>query len=589
MVKFFRGYPLVAPQAASYVDDSALANPNLAQPGGVVALIGSCSSGQPKTPLTFTDPAQARLVLGQGPLVDAVTRCFAASVSSGGAGQVVALRVNPSTRATLTLADSQSPGQPAIQLVATDWGARTNLIRVQVTTPVSGGGKNLLVAHDDLVIQGTNIGQVAMTVAYTGAGTAATAAVSYTGGQGALQITVTGADDSLTLPFDQYPTLQALKDALEATGKFVCTINQYQSLVPPPTNPTPATVLDFQSGVDLKAPGGGALRADVEAQTQWFNRVAGALVQATRVVGTRPLADIPVTYLAGGADGTPTNADWADCLTQLQNVDCHLVVPVSPATDVHDAVVAHVNAMSGVNGKRERMAILGGDLGETPRSALNAAARAQRYQNARVVVVGPGLLDVDAYGNPLAVPPYLAAAQVAGLIASQGVAEPITRRYLNALGVEPASAQVAGGPLTQAECEQWLQQGVCVLQLVPNRGVRVLQGVTTWTGDSSLVRREISVRRAADWVARTVREAADEFLVGQRASADLLVRTRSLVHSVLTRLQQDGVLVGDVGQPAFRNIIVRLTGDLVEIEFEASPAVPANYVTITAHLTPFAV
>lgn len=602
MPVFFQGQRIVTPQAVSFIDDSAMVSQNDQETAGVVAIIGrndlANSGGQPQVPLTFSDPATAQRVLREGDLLDGVLRAFNPG-PSGGTGTVIAYRVNNATRSTGILLDT-TPTTPltAINVTSRDYGAYTARTTISVSTPGSGAGKNLSAVLDSFRVDGFNIGYGALKIQYTGTGSAATASITTTG----ITSSITGAPaDNLNLLFADYPTLDALVNAINATGKYTASI-VYSSgvLLNVDANglpssyrdaPVASTILDVATYADIKTTAV-TFRADVQAATDWINQTAGFLMTATRTPGTLALADTTgAVSLTGGTNGgTVVTNDWQACLTSLQNVEAHLIVALTPDAAVHAMIQTHVNLMSVVQqgyGRRERIGIVGGNWGETPSSTVNAATRAAAFQDSRIVVVAPGIMDFSpSTGALVQVPPYQLAAQIAGLIGGQDVASAITRRYVRAQSIENAS-QFPTAQLTQAEREGWLLGGVCVLESVPGRGIRVVQGVTTWTGDFNYVRREISVRRAADWVARSVREDCDNFLVGQSGSPALLNRAVVVVSGVLRRLTIDGVIVGGPNSPSFRNIIVALQGDVLRIDFECSPAIPANYVLITAHMVPF--
>jgi hypothetical protein len=47
------------------------------------------------------------------------------------------------------------------------------------------------------------------------------------------------------------------------------------------------------------------------------------------------------------------------------------------------------------------------------------------------------------------------------------------------------------------------------------------------------------------------------------------------------------VLVGDAQSPPYKNITVTLEGDVMRIEFQASPVIPVNYIPITIYAVPY--
>ena len=176
MSVFFGGRLLTTPATASVVDDSGLANKNLSV-GNVVALIGTSVGGQPNTALRFGNPSQAKAVLRDGELLTAVMKAFDPSSQTGGPSEVVAVRVNPATQASLVLLDGSSA--PAIDLVSTDYGLYTNQIKVKVEAGSTSGKKVTVQFGNDYFTQ-DNIARDAFSVQYTGAQASASLSVTNT-------------------------------------------------------------------------------------------------------------------------------------------------------------------------------------------------------------------------------------------------------------------------------------------------------------------------------------------------------------------------------------------------------------------------
>jgi hypothetical protein len=76
-------------------------------------------------------------------------------------------------------------------------------------------------------------------------------------------------------------------------------------------------------------------------------------------------------------------------------------------------------------------------------------------------------------------------------------------------------------------------------------------------------------------------------LIGQIVDPQLLSRVKSVVSSSLQGLWDNGVIVGDAFNPAYRKVAVSGAGDTVNVQFEVSIAIPANYILITASLQPY--
>ena len=102
MPVFFNGRLWVSPATMSVVDDSAMYNRNLSV-GNVVALIGKSVGGEPAKALRFGSASEARAVLRDGDLLRAVEKAFDPSAQTAGPAPVIAVRVNPALRSSLTL------------------------------------------------------------------------------------------------------------------------------------------------------------------------------------------------------------------------------------------------------------------------------------------------------------------------------------------------------------------------------------------------------------------------------------------------------------------------------------------------------
>jgi hypothetical protein len=96
---------------------------------------------------------------------------------------------------------------------------------------------------------------------------------------------------------------------------------------------------------------------------------------------------------------------------------------------------------------------------------------------------------------------------------------------------------------------------------------------------------------ACDFVSRNVRQALDD-LRGQKGSPQLLAEAISRTDTVLRTLSAPepmgvSVLVGDKINPPYKNIVASLDGDVLRVEFQASPVIPVNYIPIVIHAVPY--
>jgi len=563
---FFFGAFTRIPGVRAGVDDSGLTPIQIGSPR-TVAIIGKADGGIPKTPILISLPQQASQMLRSGELLEATLRCFNASPEVRGASLVYIVRVDPATAASKALLDAG--GGTTITLNAVNYGPLDNQIKASVANGTTVGKKITLkqglavYAKDDLY-------QAALTIQYTGAGSASTLTINAT----SLVTGVTGGPggETLNLVFTSYATIQALADAIDANPAYTAVVNH--------RNPQAATAnaFDFVTTVDLKtAPV--IVTSTLQAIVDWLNSGAQDLVTAVRgATGLLP-ANITDTYLTGGANGSVVNQDWQDCFDALQTKDVAFVCPISGDASLHAMAVTHAQLMS-ASGKTPRKAFVGGISGEKTATLSNYVARAQAINSDRGVLAVQGVKDYDIYGNLVTFPPYIFAAQMAGMQSGVNeIGDAITHKSMKAVGLEWTP--------TEGDKEIIIDKGGCLVELVENRGFfRVVRGITTWRQNDAYHRVEISTGIALDEVVRDVIEALEQY-VGQKASPLIATRALSTTKSVLKGLEEAQIIVGDDTNRAFKNLMASIAGDTLTIEFDCSPVVPINFIRIRVHATTF--
>ena len=132
--------------------------------------------------------------------------------------------------------------------------------------------------------------------------------------------------------------------------------------------------------------------------------------------------------------------------------------------------------------------------------------------------------------------------------------------------------------------------GVLCVEDTP-KGFRVVKSITTWLTNLNFNRVEVSCGVAVDFTQRSVREVLDE-LRGSKGTPALLSEAVSRTDSVLRRLSVaepngPGVLAGDATNPPFKNITATLEGDILRVEYQCSPVIPCNYITVVMHAVPY--
>lgn len=564
MSVFFNGRKIVTPATASKVNDDAMRNKNLSV-GNVVALLGVSAGGKPKTALRFGSPQQAQAELASGELLDAVLKAFDPSSEVGGPDTVVAIRVNPATQAALALLNGATT---VINLASTGYGLRENQIKVKIEAGTSTGKRVTVQRGNDYYV-GDNLARNMFSVIYGGA--QATATITTSGTQ--VILAAPAGTPVATIELSSYTTVQALVDRINAVADFTAAVLD--------GNTTAATLntLDYVTAQSVKSVTYN-VTANLQAVVDWFNGNAEPLVTATRATAVGLVPDnIASTYLAGATEPAAVTQDWTDAFTALQNVDVQWLTPVTADASIHAMADTHCVYMTNV-ARRERRAICGMASGSTDAQAIAAA---KLLNSDRTSLVHIGHYDYNDAGVLTLYPPYMSAARVAGGFAGVNPGTPLTNKNFKCRGLErtlriPTDTDplIEGGVLCIGDTDQ---------------GYKVIKSISTWLVNTNYNKVEQSCGVAIDFTIRNVREAVN-VLRGQKGTPLLLSRAVSITESVLHELakaepQGPGVLAGDAANPAYRNITATLEGDVVQVSFEASPVIPANYILVTMFAVPF--
>lgn len=565
MTVFFNGQQYVTPAVVSAVDDSAMFNRN-ANVGNTLALVGRSSGGIPNSIMEFGNADEAKSALRSGDLLDAIVRAFDPSAETGAPATILAVRVNPASQATLTLKDSLAA--TVMTLVSTDYGLYTNQIKVKVEAATTKGLK-LTTQLGDAYFSADNIYRDAFKVRYSGAQASARMSISTT----TVTLEAPNSTAVATLDLNTYTTVQELVDRINAVTGFTASVLDGNGAKPALNGLDTVLNQDVKSA-DFTVP------ANLQAAVDWYNSIGEGFVTATRAanVGTVP-APVAFTYLSGGSDGTVTNTEWSDAFATLQTADAQWVVPLSNSASIHAMADAHVAYMSTV-ARKERRAICGTALGTTDAVAI-AAAKA--LNSDRTSLVHLGGYDYNDAGKLTLYEPFIVAAMIAGGFAGVNPGTAMTNKSLKLRGLERKLRN-------PTDTDALIDGGVLCVEDTPT-GFRVTKSISTWLTNDNYNRVEQSTGVALDYVARAVREAL-ESVKGAKGSPQTLSLAVAKAETVLRELSVPepnglGVLVGDANNPAYKGLTGKLVGDVIAVEFQCSPVIPVNYVTITIHAVPY--
>ena len=410
------------------------------------------------------------------------------------------------------------------------------------------------------------------------------AAVTYT------PVAIPIASSSLTLPFNQYPTLGALINKINSSQ--VLGRGWKASLAPGTTDPgilstnfdnLAETNVTTSSGVVFAGLSNTILSGHVFAFYQTllsdlysphFSVARNYEELQSNIIRNAARIDDGVYGFSGGTEDQVSATHWANALEELENSEqVEIICPMTNDTVLQTAVLEHCRNMSGPTGKKERFAVFGGTLNQTIQQAKTLAAT---FNDKRAIVVWPGIKDYDIDGNLVTWAPMYLAPTIAAMLYSQvDPATPLTLKGVNLIGLEKIAKP--------SDIDDLISGGVLAVKYEPSRGFVIAQSLTTWTGDLRYVRREISTMRCADIVMKRVRSSIAGF-AGSRISSTLISDIRRHVDTVLAYSQDAGLIAGASGLPAYKDVNIRVVGDSVYVDFSISPSIPANYILITAHI-----
>ena len=581
MAVFFNGTLYTSPVTVSQVDDSKMYARGLSV-GNMLAILGTSEGGEPLTALRFGSPSEAKAVLRSGPLLDAINRAFSSSVQSPGPSTIIGVRVAPTTDAmkatdgtlcaqsTLTLKDgANNTGNNSILLTSTNYGLTENQIKVKVEAGSSVGLK-LTTQFGTSQNYVDNLVRNCFSVKYAD-GATDTGTVTITNST----LTLTLNSVATVIDLAAYPTVQKLVDRLNSITSITAVVLNGNG-----DKPT-LNGLDNVAAQDIKT-AAYSVTATLQAAVEWFNSSGENYVNATRVSGaTKPPAALDFTYMSGGNDGdtVPTPGAWQAAFNVLQNEDVQWVVPISSAAGVHAMTDSHVNTCSNIL-RKERRAICGMASGTTDAQAIAAA---KLINSDRTSLTHLGVYDYDDTGALVLFQPYIAAAMISGAFSGLNPGTPMTNKSLRVRGLERKL-------LNPTNTDALINGGVLCLEETAT-GFKVVQSISTWLINTNYNRREVSVGVALDFIMRNVRNSVDN-LRGFKGNPTNMALALEKAKTVLDELSKPepigpGVLVGDAENPPYKNLSVSLIGDQLALEFQASPVIPMNYITITCFAVPY--
>ena len=277
-----------------------------------------------------------------------------------------------------------------------------------------------------------------------------------------------------------------------------------------------------------------------------------------------PETDPSFVSFTGGVNGAVTAQNYKDVLDNVTDQNVQLVVVAGlDFDDLKSSILGHVEKTENLG--RERIAVIGADANEVDKISENANEVADK----RVVLVAPGLQQVDGNtGRALSLPPYFAAAAVAGKLSSLAPHISLTNKTL--AGIDGLASSYNTGQLKTLVQDR-------VLTLQTKRGVRVVKGISTDDGAF----RQISIRRIVDYIKEGTRIGANQYigkLNNRRVRGNLFTTLDSFLADLVTR-----EFLTEYNLKVFADRAMEIRGE-VQVIMDLKPTFSIDFVRVTMNL-----
>lgn len=294
-------------------------------------------------------------------------------------------------------------------------------------------------------------------------------------------------------------------------------------------------------------------------------------VTATRAAGATgvPTDTVAPVYLIGGSEGTTTNAHWLAALAALElTSEPEIIVVLSDSATVHAALDAHL-ARRARTLRREAIGFVGLPVGSTKTSIKSLI---QGINSFYVSACAQEIKRPGVSGTSVWWPPYMQATHLAGMFAGAEPKEPMTHKYAR---FDDVRQDNSWNPVSDADT--MLDYGLAFVEPKTNSGYRWVRSITTYLAGANLAYIETSTMRATFNFIRNFREIL-EAQIGKANTSGTQANIQTMVQQALAEALEDETIV------AWRNLTYTVTGDQIAISIDVAPAVPLNFIPVTAHL-----
>jgi hypothetical protein len=371
---------------------------------------------------------------------------------------------------------------------------------------------------------------------------------------------------SVFIPFEDYSTIEEVVERLNANGDFAAIQLEAEANVPS----NELDVVDSFNLKDAEKTLTSNFFAFVHAleNSPWAGK--GNVIKIDGAPNRMPDNDAGPVFFDGASAGTYTVADWNRTLNALEAENIQIIS--SPVTDhaVHTLVSNHCTAMSNVQNRRERTAVLGGRIGETIDEAIEFAGS---LNNKLVSYCYPAI----TAGSPLTgeaedLPASYFACKLLGMECAVAVNEPLTWKTVSVLKFLVK--------LKTSEMEKLIIGGVLCGGVTDDNRFAVIRAMTT-VNSRKLQLVERSMVREDLYMNRDIRL---QYSAGVgRPGTDKGGDAAQLLEDAARGWKGEGLIIPtDEGKNVW-GVMVRKAGDATIITYNRNLTPPQNFFFITAY------
>jgi hypothetical protein len=434
-------------------------------------------------------------------------------------------------------------------------------------------------------------GEIAIKIGYTGATTATVTVTDL-----ALTTTI-DAVAGLNLTLRDYPTLNDLAAYINAQSGYSCAVGTAT------LGQLPSTTLDNVTAQGILSTFGeknGRIKID---GYRFFQKVASSssLVQindAVQADSGLPKVTTATAYLANGARGASTTADFTAGIDALARITCNFVVPCvsrNSADDIADGLTdvtsnydidsinayarTHVNAMSEFKRRRNRQAIVSKNTSFT--EAQTAASNMASY---RVAMTFQDTKQTTSNGTIGQFQSYMAAALAAGCQAA-GLYKSIFGKIINTSGVLMADGSFDDRDDTQVE--DALLAGLLPMGRIESGGFEFISDQTTYGQDDATgTLNSIQGVYTMDVITMTLAQRIERRFKGKSVADVGATAVVQAIESVMEDFLSKKLIAPSSDAPrGYRGITVSIVGPTCTISVEVKRAGCLYFFPITTYIS----